>query len=333
MRIAVDAFGGDYAPEEIVKGALEAASMYDITIKLVGDEKRLAALIANQKGNDRIEIVHAPDQIGMDEAPVEAVRSKPNSSLVKAARLVREKEAEAMVSAGNTGASMAASLLGMGRIKGVERPAITSLMPTLKGVSLVVDVGANVDCRPKQLYQFALMGSVYAERVLGKSNPKVGLLNIGEEPTKGNETAQEAYEMLSKSQINFIGNIEGRDIPSGDVDVVVCDGFVGNIVLKFAEGLGTALFSMLKTEFLRNIPSKLAALTLKPGLTRIKKKMDYTEYGGAPLLGVKGIAIIAHGSSNAKAIRNAIRVAKEATENQVVNTIAEIMEGDRIETN
>ena len=310
MRIAVDAFGGDYAPEEIVKGALEAASMYDITIKLVGDEKRLAALIANQKGNDRIEIVHAPDQIGMDEAPVEAVRSKPNSSLVKAARLVREKEAEAMVSAGNTGASMAASLLGMGRIKGVERPAITSLMPTLKGVSLVVDVGANVDCRPKQLYQFALMGSVYAERVLGKSNPKVGLLNIGEEPTKGNETAQEAYEMLSKSQINFIGNIEGRDIPSGDVDVVVCDGFVGNIVLKFAEGLGTALFSMLKTEFLRNIPSKLAALTLKPGLTRIKKKMDYTEYGGAPLLGVKGIAILLTVLQMPKQFTNAIRVAK-----------------------
>ena len=252
---------------------------------------------------------------------------KKDASLTVAARLVKDKEAAGLVSAGNTGACMAAALFIIGRIKGIERPAITSLMPTVKGICLMVDVGANVDCRPSHLAQFAQMGAIYAQRVLGRPNPRVGLLNIGEEPSKGNDAAQKAYQLLSCADINFIGNIEGRDIPGGEADVVVCDGFVGNIVLKFAEGLGLGMFSMLKEELTASLPRKLAAAVLRPGLAKIKKKMDYAEYGGAPLLGVKGTVIIAHGSSNAKAIRNAIRVAKEAASNGVVDAIAQLMAG------
>ena len=255
-----------------------------------GDEKVLAPMIAGKPGSELIEIVHASEQIGMDESPVEAVRTKKDASINVAARLVKQGDAVGMVSAGNTGACMAAALFGIGRIKGIERPAITSLMPTVKGVCLMVDVGANVDCRPSQLVQFAHMGAIYAERVLGRTRPKVGLLNVGEEPSKGNEAAQKTYaELIEDGNINFIGNIEGRDIPTGEVDVVVCEGFVVNIVLKFAEGLGTGLFSMLKDELTASLPRKLAALVLKPGFANIKKKMDYTEYGGAPLLGVKGL--------------------------------------------
>ncbi len=328
IKIAVDSFGGDYAPEKIVEGALQAGEMYQISTILTGDEQKLNNLVSDKPGSKYIEIVHAPQIIQMDDHPVEAVRAKKASSLMVAARLVRDKQAVGMISAGNTGAAMAASVLGIGRIRGIERPAITSLMPTLHGVCLLVDVGANVDCRPNHLIQFAYMGSVYAQRVLEVDNPKVGLLNIGEEPSKGNEVAQKVYDELSKSNLNFIGNVEGRDIPKGEVDVIVCDGFVGNIVLKFAEGIGSVLFGMLREEFTRSLPTKLAALILKPGLRNIKRKMDYAEYGGAPLLGVNGVSIIAHGSSNAKAIRNAIRVAKEAAEHGVINTIEELMEGE-----
>lgn len=327
IKIAVDGFGGDYAPEQVVAGCLQAASEDRIPILLTGDQAVLAPLIAGRPGSELIEIVHASEQIGMDEAPVEAVRAKKDASLIVAARLVKDKEAAGLVSAGNTGACMAAALFIIGRIKGIERPAITSLMPTVKGICLMVDVGANVDCRPSHLAQFAQMGAIYAQRVLGRPNPRVGLLNIGEEPSKGNDAAQKAYQLLSCADINFIGNIEGRDIPGGEADVVVCDGFVGNIVLKFAEGLGLGMFSMLKEELTASLPRKLAAAVLRPGLAKIKKKMDYAEYGGAPLLGVKGTVIIAHGSSNAKAIRNAIRVAKEAASNGVVDAIAQLMAG------
>ena len=327
IKIAVDGFGGDYAPEQVVAGCLQAASEDRIPILLTGDQAVLAPLIAGRPGSELIEIVHASEQIGMDEAPVEAVRAKKDASLTVAARLVKDKEAAGLVSAGNTGACMAAALFIIGRIKGIERPAITSLMPTVKGICLMVDVGANVDCRPSHLAQFAQMGAIYAQRVLGRPNPRVGLLNIGEEPSKGNDASQKAYQLLSCADINFIGNIEGRDIPGGEADVVVCDGFVGNIVLKFAEGLGLGMFSMLKEELTASLPRKLAAAVLRPGLAKIKKKMDYAEYGGAPLLGVKGTVIIAHGSSNAKAIRNAIRVAKEAASNGVVDAIAQLMAG------
>jgi len=328
IRIAVDGFGGDFAPEQVVAGCLQAASEDRIPILLTGDQAVLAPLIAGKPGSELIEIVHAPERIGMDEAPVEAVRAKKDSSLTVAARLVKDKEASGMVSAGNTGACMAAAVFIIGRIKGIERPAITSIMPTVKGVCLMVDVGANVDCRPSHLVQFAQMGSIYAERVLGRPQARVGLLNIGEEPSKGNDAAQKAYQLLSSAKINFIGNVEGRDIPGGEVDVVVCDGFVGNIVLKFAEGLGTGMFAMLKEELTASLPRKLAAAVLRPGFAKVKKKIDYAEYGGAPLLGVKGTVIIAHGSSNAKAIRNAIRVAKEASANQVVESIAELIAGE-----
>ncbi|NMB20454.1 MAG: phosphate acyltransferase PlsX [Firmicutes bacterium] len=325
-RIAVDAFGGDYAPEQIVAGALQAADQNGIDIILTGDQSKLESLVHGKPGSERIEIVHAPDIIGMEEA-AEAVRSKPESSLVVAARLVREGQAGALVSAGSTGATMAASVLTIRRIKGVERPAITSLMPTRTGVALIVDVGANVDCKPNQLFQFAQMGSIYAENVLKVRNPKVGLLNVGHEPTKGNSLVKEVYSLLQteESSVNFVGNIEGRDISQGNCDVIVCDGFVGNVVLKFAEGLADALFGMMKEEFTRSIPSTLGALLLKPGLRRIKKKVDYTEYGGAPLLGVNGVVIIAHGGSNAKAIQNAIRVAKRGVEQNIVQGIAERM--------
>lgn len=272
--------------------------------------------------------MHASEQIGMEEAPIEAVRKKKESSLVVAANLVRQKKAAALISAGNTGACMAASLLNIGRVRGIERPAITCLMPTLNGVCLIVDAGANVDCRPKYLLQFAQMGSIYAEKVLAVAKPRIGLLNIGEEPHKGNDLSQKSYQLLANSELNFIGNVEGRDISYGEVDVVVCDGFVGNTIIKFAEGLGSALFSMLKTEFMKSTPRKIAASVLRPGLKNIAKKMDYTEYGGAPLLGVNGAVIIAHGTSNQKAIYNAIRAAKTAVDNQVVQSIAEIMAGE-----
>ena len=328
IKIAVDGFGGDFAPEQIVAGCLLAASEDQIPIILTGDQQDLAPMIAGKPGSNLIEIIHAPDRIGMEEAPIDAVRTKKDSSLNAAARLVKEGKALGMVSAGNTGACMASALFTIGRIKGIERPAITTLMPTVKGVCLMVDVGANVDCRPSQLAQFAHMGSIYAERVLGRPDPRVGLLNIGEEPSKGNDAAQKAYQLLSNAKINFIGNVEGRDISGGTVDVVVCDGFVGNIVLKFGEGLGTGLFTMLKQELTASWPRKLAALALRPGFDKIKKKMDYAEYGGAPLLGVKGTVIIAHGSSNAKAIHNAIRVAREAAASQVVESIAELIAGE-----
>lgn len=321
-KIAVDAFGGDYAPEQIVEGALQAADSEGTYIILTGDEKRLKSLVSGKAGSNRIEIVHAPEIIHMDESPVEAVRQKGESSLVKAAQIVRAGEASALVSAGNTGATLASSLLVIRRIKGVERPAITSLMPTRTGVCLIVDAGANVDCRPSQLVQFAKMGSVYAEQVLKVHRPRIGLLNIGHEPSKGNHVAQETYELLQQSSLHFVGNIEGRDISRGEIDVVVCDGFVGNVVLKFAEGLSEALFGMMKEEFTSTISAQLGALLLRPGLKKIKNRVDYTEYGGAPLLGVDGVVIIAHGGSNAKAIYNAIRVAKEGVNHDIVGIIA-----------
>jgi len=325
IKVAVDAFGGDYAPEQIVEGALRAADEDKISIILTGDEKRLKTLIDGKAGSQLIEIVHASDVIQMDEAPVDAVRQKKDSSLVRVAQLVQSGDANALVSAGSTGATMAAALFIIKRIKGVERPAITSLLPSGKGVSLIVDAGANVDCRPSQLVQFAYMGSIYAEQVLKIHKPRIGLLNIGREPGKGNHLVQEVYPMLQESSLNFVGNVEGRDVTRGGIDVVVCDGFAGNIVLKFAEGLGEALFGLMKEEFTSTVTSKLGALLLKPGFRRVKKRIDYTEYGGAPLLGVNGLVIIAHGGSNARAIYNAIRVAKEGVEHNIVDGIKGVL--------
>lgn len=323
MRIALDAMGGDHAPAEVVKGAVQFVDDYpEHEVLLVGDETRIKEHLP-QHTRGSLEVVHASEIVEMGEHPVDAVRRKRNSSIVVCADLVRSGEADGMVSAGNTGAAMASSLLRIGRIKGIDRPAIGSPMPTLTGACIIVDAGANVDCRPKHLLDFAIMGSIYMEKVLGVANPKVGLLNIGEEPTKGNELALATYEIMEKaSNINFIGNIEGRDILAGKADVVVCDGFVGNVVLKFAEGMGSALFSLIREEIMRNWRGKLGGFFVKEGLRRVKQRVDYTEYGGAPLLGVNGVSIISHGSSNSKAIYNALRVAMEAHEHQVVSTIA-----------
>ena len=271
---------------------------------LTGDRDVLSSMIEGKPGSDLIEIVHAPERIGMDEAPVEAVRTKSDSFVECCSTSGQNQAAAGMVSAGNTGAY--GRCIVQRRIRGVERPAITSLMPTVKGVCLMVDVGPTWIAAPVNLPSSHIWRHL-CPTVLGRPDLRVGLLNIGEEPVKGNEAAQQAYQLLSTAKINFIGNIEGRDIPGGEVDVVVCDGFVGNIVLKFAEGLGTGLFTMLKQELTATLPRKLAAMILRPGFAKLKQKMDYAEYGGAPLLGVKGTVIIAHGSSNAKAIHNAIQ--------------------------
>ncbi len=323
MRIALDAMGGDHAPEEVVNGAWDFVEAYpQHHVVLVGDEARISKLLEGRDHGERLSVVHAPGVIEMGEHPAQAVRRKKDASIVVCADLVRTQQAQAVVSAGNTGAAMASSLLRIGRIRGIDRPAIGSPMPTVQGPCVIVDAGANADCRPVNLLQFAIMGSIYMEKVMGVAQPRIGLLNIGEESTKGNELALEAYGLLEQAQrINFIGNIEGRDILMGKADVVVCDGFVGNVVLKFAEGMGKALFSLIKTEITGDLKSRMGALLVRDGLKRVAQRVDYTEYGGAPLLGIKGVSIISHGSSNRKAIRNALKAAMEANTNRVVPAI------------
>lgn len=325
MRIIVDAMGGDKGPEVTVKGCVDALNEVDVEIVLVGKEEMIKEQLAKLEYNrNNISIVNADDVITNDDKPVMAIRRKKNSSMVVGLKMIKDKEGEAFISAGNTGALLTGGLLVVGRIKGIERAALAPVYPTKKGISLLLDAGANADCKPKYLQQFALMGSIYAEKVLNKKNPKVGLVNIGVEEGKGNELTKEAFELLSKSSlINFYGNVEARDIPEGLVDILVCDGFVGNIILKLTEGLAYSIFSALKEEFLKSPVTKLGALLLKPGLRNFKSKLDYTEYGGAPLLGVKGGVIKAHGSSDAKAIKNAIKQAKAFVENDVLKLIEE----------
>lgn len=326
MIIAVDAMGGDHAPEEIIKGSLAALAQYqDLHIIFVGKEEIIKTMVPEEylKGNNsRISIHNCEEVIGMHEHPATAYRKKKDASITIATKLVKEQKANAVVSAGSTGAQMVAGLFGLGRLKGVDRPAIVIALPTLNGVKVMLDVGANADCKPENLLQFAQMGSRYAEDVIGIKEPQVGLVNIGEEETKGNELTIKTYELLkSNNKIRFMGNIEGRDILAGKADVMVCDGFVGNIVLKVIEGTAGALFSLLKEEFTRDIKSKTAAYFLKPGLKKLKGSLDYAEYGGAPLLGVNGVSIICHGSSKADAIKNAIRVAIDCLENSFVQRL------------
>jgi glycerol-3-phosphate acyltransferase PlsX len=322
MRIAVDAMGGDYAPGEIIKGALQSAGQNPgVEIILVGQPERIKEFLPSGDCPKNVRIVAASEVVEMDEHPAQAIRKKKDSSIVVATRLVKEGEADAVVSAGSTGAQMAAALLGLGRIKGIDRPAIVTVLPTLKGGKLLLDVGANPDAKPENLVQYAMMGSIYAERILGIKNPKVGLLNIGGEEGKGNELTQATYPLLKGAPLNFIGNVEGRDIPYGRADVVVCEGFVGNVVLKTTEGLAGALFQLIKEKITATPVRKLGALAVKPGLKEINKMLDYAEYGGAPLLGVSGISIICHGSSKEKAIFNAIRVARECVESRFIDEI------------
>lgn len=325
MRIVLDAMGGDFAPKEPIAGAVQAVKDFkDIHIILTGKEDLIKEELSNYEyPDDRISIVHCSEVIEMNDAPATAIRRKRDSSIVIGATLVKKGEADAFVSAGNTGACMSAGVLKIRPIKGIHRPAIATVFPNIKDQTVVLDVGANVDCDPKELVQFALMGKIYAERVLKKENPRIGLLNNGEEEKKGNKLSKETYPLLKEQSINFIGYVEGRDIFNGEVDVVVCDGFVGNVVLKTAEGVVSAFKTILKEEAKKGFLTMFGGKLMEPALKRLKKRMDYTEYGGAPLLGISGIVIISHGSSNAWAIRNAIRVARESLINNIVKEIEE----------
>ena len=322
VRIALDAMGGDYAPDEIILGAVQAKEELGVEVLLVGDPQDIASCLEKHGYEDAgFELVPADSVVEMCEEPLMAIRKKRKCSINVAMDLVKGNRADAVISAGHSGAVMASALLRLGRLKGIDRPAIGAVFPTVQADKpvLILDVGANVDCRPKFLEQFAVMGSVYSRAVLGSAEPRVGLLNIGEEPSKGNDLALRAYSRLEKNTaISFAGNAEGRDILSGDFDVIVCDGFVGNVVLKFAEAIGGSLLQILKEELPKGIQGKVGASILKPNLKRVKKRMDHNEYGGGLLLGVNGICIIGHGSSHAPTVFNAIRIAKEAVDNQVL---------------
>ncbi|PYI54237.1 phosphate acyltransferase PlsX [Paenibacillus flagellatus] len=324
MRIAIDAMGGDHAPDATVEGALLAAKEWsDVDIVLVGDEERIRALMPAGAKPANVSVRHASDVIAADDEPVKAVRRKKDASMVVAGRLIREGEADAMISAGNTGALMTTALLVVGRIDGIERPALAPMLPTMDGSGvLALDLGANMDATPEQLLQYAIMGSIYRNKVHGLPKPRVGLLNVGTEAMKGNELTKAAYPLLEQAPIHFVGNVESRDVLHGNCDVLVCDGFVGNIMLKAMEGTVGAIFSALKTEFTRSFMSKLAAAVLKPGLSAFKKKMDYGEHGAAPLLGIDGLVLKSHGSSDANAIKNAVRQARIALANRLVEAIS-----------
>jgi phosphate acyltransferase len=323
-RIAVDAMGGDHAPAEIVAGAIRAQAELDVEVLLVGDPQAIESSLKQHTSSSHIEIVPAEGVVEMHEEPLVSLKRKPKASINVAMDLVKQQRADAVVSAGHSGAAMAAALLRLGRLKGIDRPAIGAVFPTMiagKPV-IVLDVGANVDCRPKYLEQFAVMGSIYSQYVLGMDEPKVGLLNIGEEASKGNDLAIRAHQLLQENQrITFIGNAEGRDVLSGQFDVIVCDGFAGNVLLKFAEAVGEIMLQILREELPQGLAGQLGTALLKSNLKRIKQRVDHAEHGGGLLLGVAGICIISHGSSQAPSIFNAIRLAKEAIDNEVLERI------------
>lgn len=335
MRIAIDAMGGDYAPDAIIHGGVEAARLgkgaYEVV--LVGDEKVIRSqLIRHFRVNELpITVQHASQKIEMDEAPTSALKRKPDASINVAMQLHKNGEVDAVISAGHTGAAMASALFSLGRIEGVRRPAIGSLLPHAQGVTLLIDVGANVECKPVHLLQFGVMGSIYMRSVYKFPTPKVALLNIGEEASKGTETIQEAYQLLKNSLLNFVGNIEGRNVMNGDVDVIVSNGFVGNIVLKFAESFNGVYAKTLKRKIGKKIFSHIGAFLLKPTFDRLKKIYDYEEYGGAPLLGINGTCIICHGSSTPKAIRNAVRESATMINERVNDKIRSELIGTREE--
>lgn len=324
MRIGIDAMGGDHAPVETVKGAIMALDIIEGTIVLLGDE---AAIQTELKKYDhdttRIEIIPTTEVVENEDKPVIAIKRKKDSSMVVGLDKVRKGEIDALISAGNTGALLAGGLLRVGRIRGVDRPALTTVFPTFKGMFVLADVGANAECKARNLHEFGVMGSIYAKDVLGINNPKVGLVNIGTEEGKGTPMVAEAYQLLKESDLNFIGNVEARDIPEKMADVLVCDGFTGNIILKLTEGVAKSFMGEIKSIFMSNPISKLAALLMKKDLKELKTKMDYTEYGGAPLLGVKAPIVKAHGSSNGKAFMNAIKYAEKYVSNNIIEKISE----------
>ncbi|MCP9468546.1 MAG: phosphate acyltransferase PlsX [Nitrospira sp.] len=318
MKIALDAVGGDYGPAPCIEGALQAVREVDVEVVLVGDEALLKQECRRLGCHDgRVSIRHASQVVSMHESPAAVVRKKRDSSIWVATTMVKNGEADAVVSPGNTGASMVASFFVLGLTKGVERPAIATSLPTVSGEAIILDVGANVDCSAKDLFQFAVMGNEYGKHLFGKPNPRVGLLSIGEEDSKGNEVTKEAFKLLKAGSLNFIGNVEGREVYSGIADVVVCDGFIGNVALKISEGVAETISKLLEQELSRSWSGRVAYPLIVGPLRKLKRRIDYAEFGGAPLLGVNGITMICHGRSSAKAIKNAIRRAKGMAEGRV----------------
>jgi glycerol-3-phosphate acyltransferase PlsX len=324
MRVAIDVMGGDNAPAVEVEGAVAAAREFGIPVTLVGDTERVRRELAKHEttGLD-IVLQHASEVVGMHDSASDAIRKKKDSSIRVAFELVKQGEADAVVSAGNSGATMAAGMFVLKRIRGIERPAIAQIFPTLSGRTLVLDVGGNVDCKAVNLVQFAIMGEVYARSIMGVENPRIGLLSNGEEESKGNDLTRETSALLRKISLDYVGYVEGRDIFNGKVEVVVCDGFVGNVVLKLSEGLAEAVGAMLKEEIASSFLSKVGYLLVRRAFKNFKKKVDYAEYGGAPLLGIDGVGMICHGGSNPKAIKNAIRFAHEYAQKGVNQRMAE----------
>ena len=325
MKIALDAMGGDYAPEEVVKGAVSALEERDLEIVLLGHiEKINEELIKHKFKKDKLSVINCKDYIETGEFPLDAIRSKRDSSIVVGTKLIKNNQADGFVSAGNSGAVMAAALLELGCIPKIRRPTIAAILPSVKGKVLVLDVGANVDCKPEHLPQFALIGTKYAKYILGIENPKIGLLNIGEEENKGNKFAQNAYKNLKNADINFLGNIEGKDIFKGKVDVVVCDGFTGNILLKSSEGLAKFLLTTINNMLISQLPQNQEMDKLKEEFIKLVKMTDYTEHGGSPLLGVNGLCFICHGRSKAKTFKNAILNTAKFIDANIVEHFKEI---------
>lgn len=330
MNVAVDAMGGDHAPEMVVQGALEAVSELGIDITLVGNERTVTRVLKTRPAHGHISFHHCEDVVEMDESPLKALRKKKDASIKVAFDLVKDGYADAVISAGNSGATLAAGVLALGRMEGVERPAIAAIVPRERGRVVLIDVGANVDCRPAQLFQFGVMAQAFSCACLGMTDPKVGLLNIGEEEGKGNEQVRFAHELFDKSELNFIGNVEGRDIPMGDVDIVVCDGFVGNVVLKLIEGNVEVMGRVIERELMSSFFGRVAlALGRKP-IDGFKRKLDYEEQGGAPLLGINGVGVICHGISSAKAIKNAISMAAQYVNSRVLEKMSLQLKASKI---
>ena len=322
MKIIIDAMGGDNAPLEIVKGAVEASRELGVDIILTGDKEKIVGILKSQNADmNKFEVVHTSEVITNNESPTLAIRRKKDSSVVVGLKMLKEGKGDAFISAGSTGAVLAGGIFITGRIKGIDRAALSPVIPGKDNVYMLIDCGANAECKVKNILQFAIMGDIYSRKVLKKDNPSIGLANIGAEEEKGTEFIKECYKELKSSSLNFRGNIEGREIPEGAADVVVCDGFTGNMILKLIEGVVGTVFDLLKTEIMSTTVTKIGGLLLKPVFKKFKKKFDYTEYGGAILLGVNAPVIKAHGSSNAKALKNAVRQAVLCVNSNIVECI------------
>ncbi len=327
MKIAVDAMGGDFAPQNIVEGAFRAVKEYGVKVVLVGDEDEVSRELSKYPTSKLpIYIHHAPYVVAMHDSPSAVIRRMKDTSIKVALDLEKEGQVNGVVSAGNSGAAMALAMYIFKKLEGVERPAIATVHPTTKGNTVLIDSGGNVDCKPFHLVQFAMMGDAYAKYILGKEEPRIGVLSNGEEEGKGNELTREVHSILSETDLNYVGYVEGRDLNNGEVDVIVCDGFVGNVALKISEGLWETIHAILKWEARDNIRAKVAYFLMKRAIRRLEKRLDYSEYGGAPLLGVNGNCVICHGSSNAKAIMNAVQLASNLAQNRLNEHVIEMLQ-------